>query len=262
LKVVSHIKDFLPSVFALEKVGTEIGEVINDSLRVVAPLVLPIMKEPGADDEMLVRSVRRRVAARMDESLSSGGPKLKSWEHYLWPPVSKHLLTGDILQKTGTDKKDPLSFSVVLSPSCDLVDESGRQPKVNEALVACCKGVERILSDVGLDSKTKPAKVKEKLESILTQGYSASCLPMPSLPDVFPSMVADLRELKLIALSAIDNEGQKEYQRVASVDNPFRGLVSWAYSNTAARPGMPDRDFKAWTEEFVASIPRTTGGAQ
>jgi hypothetical protein len=75
-------------------------------------------------------------------------------------------------------------------------------------------------------------------------------------------MVADLRALRLIGLSEIDDGGQKEYKRVASVDNPFRGLVSWAYTLTAARPGMPDRDFKAWTEEFMAALPPAAGSTK
>jgi hypothetical protein len=158
LKVVNYIEEFLPSVRALESVGVEIGEVINHSLREVATLILRYMNEPGADQEMLVRSVRRRVAAKMDESLSSGGPKLKSWEHYLAPPISKHLLTGDILKRTGSDDQDPSSFYVVLSPSCDLVEESDRHPKIDQALVACCKGVAHLLREAGLEVGTKKIK--------------------------------------------------------------------------------------------------------
>jgi len=67
-------------------------------------------------------------------------------------------------------------------------------------------------------------------------------------------MVADFRRLELINISQI-GDGETEYVRVASVDNPFRELVAWAYILCAARPGLPDRDFDAWVEEVVLALP-------
>ena len=67
-------------------------------------------------------------------------------------------------------------------------------------------------------------------------------------------MVADLRDLQLIDLAAIGTD--KDWTRVASVDNPMRELTAWAYMGLAGRPGLPDRDFGAWVDEVIAA--RTT----
>ena len=67
-------------------------------------------------------------------------------------------------------------------------------------------------------------------------------------------MTADFRRLDLINLDQIGS-GNEEYLRIASVDNPFRELVAWAYILNAARPGMPERDFESWAEEITAAVP-------
>ena len=67
-------------------------------------------------------------------------------------------------------------------------------------------------------------------------------------------MTADFLRLELIDLDRIGT-GDKEYLRIASVDNPFRELVAWAYVLNAARPGMPERDFESWAEEIIKAVP-------
>ena len=68
-------------------------------------------------------------------------------------------------------------------------------------------------------------------------------------------MAADFHALQLIDRTQI-GDGDKEYTRIASLDDPLRELVAWAYMLTAARPGLPERDFDAWAKEI---IPATTG---
>lgn len=38
------------------------------------------------------------------------------------------------------------------------------------------------------------------------------------------------------------------FERIASVDSPFRELVTWSYLQVAGRPGLPDRDLDEWAE--------------
>jgi len=94
----------------------------------------------------------------------------------------------------------------------------------------------------------------EKVLSVLRQGYSQSCLPLAQLPGEFPPLVADFRKLSLIQLADI-GQGNEEYVRVASVDNPLRELVAWAYMSTAARVALPDRDFAGWSKEITPPRP-------
>jgi CheY-like chemotaxis protein len=253
-RVLAQIRGFEPHLSAMDGAGIEVERALNQALKEVAPRVFETTKDANQRREMLVRSARRRVAAAMDRELSSGGPDLKSWEHYLYPPITlEYPLTGDIIRKRGGDAADPSQYAVVLTPSCDLASGEGRKCKVGRVLVAGCRRVDRLLQELAPADRTHGEERRKKLRAILTQGYGRSCLPLPALPGVFPPMVADFRALELIDFTEIANSG-KAYDRIASVDSPFRELVSWAYVLCAARPGMPDRDFDAWVEEVVSEL--------
>lgn len=255
-KVLDLIRQYEPHVSALNDVNNEIHGALNRALKEVAPRVFESMESVDQRRDALTRFARRRVAALMDDALSSGGPNLRSWEQYLCPPtITGHLLTGDIIRKRTGEEREPTSYAIVLTPSCDLACEGKREAKVKRTLVALCKGVQRLLQDISLADRKNQEECKKRLRSILTQGHGHSCLPVPALPGVFPPMAADFRDLKLIDLSDIGDD--REYVRVASVDNPFRELVAWAYVLNAARPGLPDRDFDSWLEEVFAALPES-----
>jgi DNA-binding NarL/FixJ family response regulator len=254
--VIDRIREFGPHLSALDEAGVEIGRALNQALKEVARRIFESTKDEGQRKDMLVRSARRRVAAAMDEELSTGGPNLRSWEHYLCPPAnSGHLLTGDIIRKRAGDPRDPSQYAVVLTPSCDLVANEGRKPKVDKALVAVCTEAKRLLVDLAIDINSKRQKIRERLLPMLRQGHGSTCLPLPQLPGEFPTMAADFQKLELINLNEIGNENEA-YVRIASVDNPFRELVAWAYIMNAARPGLPDRDFESWVEEIITVLPQ------
>ena len=65
-------------------------------------------------------------------------------------------------------------------------------------------------------------------------------------------MAADLRDLQFIPVEDI-GLSEKPYLRIASIDSPFRELLSWAYLQTACRPGLPDRDWDSWGDEIISS---------
>ncbi len=250
-EVLTRIQQFTPHISALEDVGREMRRAMNGALREIAPRIFEKISDEAERGDALVRLARRRVAAKMDDALSSGGANLMPWEFYLCPPVVEHLLTGDIIRKRLGGKEDPTSYAVILTPSCDLAN-----PKVAQVLVSRCKGADRLLQDLSLKDVQKwKADHTKRLLSVLRQGYAQSCMPLPALPGEFPPMAADFRTLELVDLVQI-GDGDEEYTRIASVDDPLRELVAWAYMLAAARPGLPDRDFDAWAKEI---IPATTG---
>jgi CheY-like chemotaxis protein len=252
--VIDCILAFESHVSALSQAGREIHWALNRALREVATRIFENTKDVAQISETLTRSARRRVAAAMDEELSTGGPNLRSWELYLCPPTSSHPLTGDVIRRRAGKSSEPSNYCVVLTPSCDLVSGQKRQPNVGKVLVGMCTNVERLLRDLNLNLSTDRQKCKDRLLSMLSQGHGRSCLPLPALPDEFPTMAVDFQRLSLINLDDI-GEGEKDYVRVASVDNPFRELVAWAYMLNAARPGLPERDFASWADEIVAALP-------
>lgn len=248
--VLKHIREYLPHVTALDGVAAEIRKAMNLALKLVAPRIWNESEAIRAD--MLTRAARRIVAARMDEALSTTGPPpLKSWELYLCPPVVDHLLTGDVVRRRDGDAAEPSSYAIVLTPSCDLVKDAARSPKVDQVLVARCAHVSRFLKDLNIEPKSAK-KQADKIKTNLSQGYTQSCLPLPALPGVFPVMAADFRRLELAELNAEQN-GLKDYERVASVDNPLRELFSWAYMQAGARPALPDRDREEWASTIIAA---------
>lgn len=245
------IGELKPHVDALRGAELLIRREFARVLRDVAPYAFEVFTAPDERNEVIVRSGRRRLAALMDD-LSRHGQKLASWEQYLCPPVSDDLQLGDVLFKTGCSQDDPSSFRIVLTPSCDLVASGGRQPKVRDVLVArCCAMKEGIaLTSLG---NVSPGKLKDRLPStVLSQGYFETILPLPALAGRMPHMAANLRELEFIKFGDIQPAGGV-FERLASVDSPFRELVAWAYMQVACRPGIPVRDVQKWCDEIIAA---------
>jgi hypothetical protein len=117
--------------------------------------------------------------------------------------------------------------------------------------------VDQLLVDLGLTvtASTKPQaveNVRKKLSKFLTQGYGHSSFPIAGLPGEFPVMAADFRSLEIVPLAEAGEPAK--YERVASVDAPFRELFVWAYLSAAGRPGMPDRDFGPWADAIIAEV--------
>jgi CTP synthase len=251
--VLKALGELRPHVEALKEAEMYIKQVFSIAMRDVAPYAFTTFPaDVDRRNEMIHRSGRRRLAAFMDV-LSNDRTKLASWEQYVFPPVCKDIQLGDILRKAGGKFDDPSAFRVVLTPSCDLVDSGGQERKVDNVLVSCCCSVKDGLNRTSFRN-IKPKKLKDKLPSkVLSPGYFESVILFPCLEGLIPAMVADLRDLEFIPLKDIGISGTS-FLRIASIDSPFRELVSWAYLQNACRPGVPDRDFNSWCEEIVSLL--------
>ena len=103
---------------------------------------------------------------------------------------------------------------------------------------------------------TKPTdSFKKSVKSeVLTTGHHNGFVPLPSFYGKIPTMLANFRDLCLIPLGDVGELGTgRKYERIASIDSPFREMIAWVYSNFTGRPGLPDRNFDNWKKEFVAS---------
>lgn len=246
-KLVEVIRGFLPAVEAIQSLRSELDSVIHQVLRDTAgkALVDPVNKDH------LLHVGRRRVAASMDAPTLTSNRKLTSWEQYLLPAVGDSPLTADLLRKHGAQWDEPTAYRLVLTPSCDLV--KGRC--VPTLLVACCERATRLTQKLSLSLKeAKHEKdVENVIAKVLTTGVFAGLLPLPEFPNQVPIMVANLKNLEVIPYEAIGSTDptQPSFERVASIDSPFREQVAWAFLTTIARPGMPDRDLESWAGEIV-----------
>ncbi|WP_339726832.1 hypothetical protein [uncultured Gimesia sp.] len=255
------VNDFRPHVDTLRDAEQQVRHEFSVAMRDLAPSVFENISDAAERHRIVTRSGRRRLAAQMDDFSEYEGEEAKQlapWEHYLCPPVSDDLLLGDILQETDSDAVKPESFRIVLTPSCDLVASGERKPKVQNVLVAKCITMKTGLTKVamGLDRKTRRdenrlEEYKKILKSSLSQAFIRNIVPFPKYGSHIPTMAADLRQLDLVEFSQINGDNAT-FQRVASIDSPFRELISWAYMQTACRPGLPDRNIHDWCEEIVA----------
>ena len=246
-QVLEAIRELRPHVRALKGAEEDIRNSFSIAMRDIAPSTFEFYVDGDQRNDAILRAGRRRLAALMDE-ISAEGQKLASWEQYICPPISKSILLGDVLRQSDGKCSDPASFSVVLSPSCDLVTD--RNTKVSHVLVAkCCstKSGFALTSWKGISAR----KLEDRLrDTVLSRGYFETIVPLPELQGRIPTMMANLRELELIPLDDIGLT-DKQFLRIASLDSPFRELVSWAYIQVSGRPGVPDRNLDSWRDEIV-----------
>ena len=244
-RAVTAIQGFQPVVNHLRSVQEEARKEFSIALRDVSRYV-------SSDDDAVAvinRAARRRLAALLDDT-AAAGRQLDAWEQYVFPPVSKDIQLGDILRLKDGDQ-EPQSYRVVLTPSCDLVRSHGREAKVRNVLVARCCPLTTVLDMIGPKGNLKKALKSGRFQEILSVGFGRSFIIFPSLGKLIPSMTANLKDLQLISIEEIDTK----YKVVASVDSPFRETVAWAYIQTAARPGLPDRNIESWKREIGESLP-------
>ena len=250
-KLTQEIQEMKPYVKILKEIDSYIKQQLSFAMRDVSPEILAATPVEEEQTDTIRRISRRRLAALIDEQ-QSNDDMLEVWEMYVCPPVSDNLRLADIVKTADGDSNDPNSFFIILTPSCDLIDTENQHPKVSDVLVAQCiptyDGLDRT-NLKGLTSK----KLKERLKGqFLSPGHLNGIIPLPKYSKRIPTMAADVRKLRLIPVQDIRDE--RKYKRVASIDSPFRELISWAYMQTACRPGIPERDYNTWVEEVASDL--------
>lgn len=246
-QVTAELKAFAPAIEAVRSLRDEVNAVIHRVLRDTAGAGAI----PTGDRDHLLHAGRRRIAASMDSPTIIGQRELKSWEQYLIPAIGDSPLTADLLRERGAEWDAPEAYRLVLTPSCDMV--KGRcEPTL---IVARCAGPLKLAERLSLS--LKQTKIESDADNIvkkvLTSGAFIGFLPLPPFPSLLPVLVANLKDLEVLPWEAIGRAdgGKPSFDRVASIDSPFREQVSWAYLTTVARPGMPDRDLKSWAQDIV-----------
>jgi hypothetical protein len=211
---------------------------------VLKNLAVPLFAaEPNVERrvEILVRAARRRAAAMIDDATSFGGEYSHAWEQYIFPVLTTHPITGDVLRDTTGQAEDPVSFRVVLTPTCDMVVRN-EKCKVDNILAAKCEPPLKFISDGIVPQPTNKSDLKKRLKSALNEAHQAGFVILPSCPGAVPLASVNLRALELIPVSDIGPG--KKFARVASIDSPFREQMMWAYTQIGCRPGLPPRDTK------------------
>lgn len=252
--VLRALREFIGHVDVLKQTEEDVRQSFASVMRDVAPHA--VEEDRSRWGETVKRAGLRRVAATVDNRTSDGAG-LAAWEQYLWPPISEDLELGDILRYTAGESDSPEEFRIILTPSCDMVTGKNRTAKTARILVAkCCdtrSGLMRTRLKHRLDGKA--GELRRHLKSnLLTPGWLDGFVPLPRLSGRIPTMMANLRDLDLIPFDDVSDREDSRFVRVASTSSPFRESLAWAYLQSAARPGLPDRDFSSWAKEITASL--------
>lgn len=253
-RIAQHLETITPLVLSLRSVENEFRAAIHHVISTTSELIWKLV---AADEDkrsaVLLRTARRRLAATMDQETFSSEEKALAWERYIYPPLEDSLLTGDVIRVRAADHADPDSYRLVLSPSCDL--QRSRE-KVKSVLVARCGAVAGFAESVKSRARAnKAGELRRKMPSFLTRPQVGGHIALPGFGPVLPPLSANLRDLELIPLESVIaiDDGGAEFERVASVDSPFREQIAWAYLQISGRPGVPDSNLKAWSQEIVDS---------
>lgn len=247
-KVAGHLRDFHPHANALKEVAHDLDRVRHEVLRELAPAVYTSVTTEQERIDVLKRAARRRIAAIMDDLQHMGDDKAQPWEQYIFPVLTNHPIMGDIIRLSDQPATSPAAHRVILTPTCDMVSYGVKPCKASHFLVAKCDDPKRFLSEgLLVGAKAKKSEVKESLKSALNEAQKSGLVVLPGCTGLVPLMVIDLRSLELIPSTDVagGTEKNKKYQRVASIDSPFREYIGWGYMQISCRPGIPPRDSKA-----------------
>lgn len=236
-RVVSHIKEFGPEIDGLRAIRNELLRSAHETLVHVSPLVWKMDAPKTELPDMLLRAVRRRLAATLDHP-AEPFKYLQAWEQYICPPIGENLLTGDLIRTTNGLVTEPHSYHLVLSPSCDLV--LGRGNTLEHVLVASCVPASEFVAKAMVSVK----KIIKDLPAELTKEQVGGLMVLPAFADVVPLMAVNFKKLSHIPYADIStkNGETKLFTRIASLDSPFRERLAWAYLQVSGRPGVPDVD--------------------
>ena len=180
---------------------------------------------------------------RMKESFSLElqDSTLPAWGQYIYPSLSEHMLTGDVIcldddfnNKAPQDR----TYYVIISQSCDIITK-----KTSRILAVKCKD-SQMLSALNLPSKTKEAR--ERLTKYLNAGYEKNLFFLPSFGEILPELVADMKDIFTIEFDDV-----KKYKKIISLSSPYCERLVWAYMQNACRPGVPSLDVQRWAEKLI-----------
>lgn len=252
-------------------VVSSIKEQFNDAVSVMMASLKPIISMSSYPGDEVIKFMLNKQASEFFNSKLVDNESNPTWTQYLYPPLSQNLLVADILKSTTEEK-----YYVVLTPSCDMANG-----KVSETLVAACESADNFYcptdfrnkeydeasavpvsadSDKSDDKKSEEKKKTEKIKvirTLLSYGYNKSKIALPCLPNIFPYLTINLKELQFFKLTDISlNNMEKDKKnfkcyRIASVNSPYREQIVWAHMVNSCRPGVPNRDYDSWAENIL-----------
>ncbi|GHV37633.1 hypothetical protein AGMMS49546_06040 [Spirochaetia bacterium] len=234
-KVIKEYRDFIGKQNSItDKINLHISEIYRETYNNMVQNNRS--RKLTSKAEVFTHLIQRRLAASFDSNIESDS--IKPWEIYLYPPLGNQLLAGDILKKKKANKEMPSSYKVILSPSCDLQSDVGRK-HIENVIVANFVPIN--------EAVPKKTDISRKL---LTTSSPERYIVFYELINIIPHMACDLKSIEIIKFDSIGKG--KDFERVLSIDSPFRESLIWSFLQVNGRPGLPDRDIDIWINDIKA----------
>lgn len=257
-ELIVKIEEWKNSAMAISGMRHSMNQALVESSRALDSF----KKMEEFPDASIVSFMLSRRAVQYFEQCEIG-ENPPAWIQYVYPPMNNSLLVADVIRVYSEDTVQqipgtPEEYSVVLTPSCDMVNHGTDDFKV--LIAHCCAKGRFTEQRLGNGQTVSGGEGKKKVERVMKElqyGYNKAFVALPQLPNVLPYMTANLKDLEFIPYSRIassfdsfSKESQK-YYRVASVTSPFREQLVWAHMINSCRPGMPNRDTESWSKGIL-----------
>ncbi len=194
------------------------------------------------------------VRSFLEEEGAGGIPKtdkVHAVELYIYPPISKFFVFGDIFKKPNGAQDE---YYIALTPSCDHA-----QKKAEFVLIAKCKylaesnpgkSAKKSLDAGSSISSTATEDLIKYIRDNSTPHDRYKFLPGTSF---IPDLYVDFQEMISIKTDLLDPT-RGEYKRIASLDSPFAESLQAKMTRYLGRIGTPDIDPDLAFERFKAHI--------
>lgn len=232
--VKEYIKKIAPYVDCISSVRKR----TNEAMRHAFDFFDLAIEDSIMDGGIISNLCSNRIKAYFDKE--NENKDMPAWSQYIYPVLNDDFSNGDIIKLKGANDStvQPENYFVILSQSCDISHK-----KISEILVAQGESIEKLVT------KGRPSqRQKDKCIKIFNTGYEGQYFPLPGLSTQMPDLVIDLKKISLIKIDQIN----EQYEKIASLNNPYKERLMWAYMHNACRPGVPDLAVEKWIEKLCA----------
>lgn len=277
---VAQVEIVENSLFKKRLRTDDFKSILNEIKEIYDTGITSLLKQEGFVDQMLTKIfwghlsdslfdlkgidtqkvLFRYISSHIQEFLEMDGEggleNLHPAEFYIYPPIKQDLSTGDIIKN-----KQNESYALLLTPACDIllrrdkIDPLKKTRNAEKALL-----IDLILWNTFEKFNTlkkdtaKNNEDRKKLETLTKNNKERYHFipPYRSIKGYF----ADFQSQKSIDIRAIEN--REDYERVATISQPFLKDIIARFSQYYSRQGQPDLLHEKIYDALVIQNPKLT----
>lgn len=213
------------------------------------------------DDSVLVSLARSRLISLLMNSPPDGSRLFPPESIFVFPPLEVSssgqytLLAGDFLEQTSNGLSQALWL--VVSPSCDLVQRTGRQPKSRDVLlVSCFRSFSEMKASLQIADRPNDVGLRQSLHDRLRAG-SISVLKTHESLFSTGTILLDFKSYQTKPLAELTSGLRLgTWKRLASLATPYGESVRAQFLAEFSRIATPDTpsssDESNWLDTFLS----------